>query len=352
MNDRTPAEHPSLVTHEAAHWHALQRAGGLTPQQQAQFMDWLVASPLHLREYLVMQRVADELSGALRAMAIDMDAPRAPLRDNVVALPLRARPVATAATARRPRPAALARVVGLAATLACVALLANTLWPRERHYAAAPGTPRTLVLDDGSRVHLAGDSELAVRIGVLQRRLELRRGQASFEVATDRRPFDVRAAGLRIEDIGTVFDVALLRERARIEVAQGRVKVWDARADTRAPLADLRAGQRARIAYADHATAITREDPQGMTAWWDGRIVFRDETLQDVAERFNRLNRTQLRIDDAAAGTLRLTGNLRADDIDSLLAYLRDQPSLDVRRDGERLHVRRRVAAAMPPARL
>lgn len=347
MSRSAPAEHPSLVTHEAAHWHALQRAGGLTPQQQAQFMDWLVASPLHLREYLAMQRVAGELAGALHAMEIDVDALLAPPRDNVVALPVR--PSATAP--RRPRATALARGAGLAAALACIALLAGTLWPRERHYAAAPGTPRMLVLDDGSRVHLAGDSELAVRIGVLQRRLELRRGQASFGVAADRRPFDVRAAGLRIEDIGTVFDVALLRDRARIEVSQGRVKVWDARAGAAAPLADLRAGQRAHIAYADHATAVTREDPQDMSAWWDGRIVFRDETLQDVAERFNRLNRTQLQIDDAAAGALRLTGNLRAGDIDSLLAYLRDQPSLDVQREGERLHVRRRGDAATPPAR-
>jgi len=90
-----PAPRPSLAN-EAAHWHALQRQGGVTPEQQRQFMKWLVTSPAHLREYITVSRVASELSDALRGMAVDLDAliaagpPAAD--DNVVALPVRRRP--------------------------------------------------------------------------------------------------------------------------------------------------------------------------------------------------------------------------------------------------------------------
>ncbi|WP_434030869.1 FecR family protein [[Pseudomonas] boreopolis] len=348
-----PAQHRAHATHEAAHWHALHRAGELAPEQQAQFMDWLVASPLHLREYLAIQCIAGELGGALRSMDIDLDAllaapPHAP-RDNVVALPLASTPRPAPAAARRPR---LARAFALAATLAGVAVLAHGFWPREHVHETGLGAPRAFVLDDGSRIHLAGGSAIAVRMSWLQRRIELRRGQASFEVAPGRRPFEVRAAGLRIEDIGTTFDVALRQRQAQVEVAEGRVKVWDGHAPSAPLLADLRAGQSARIAYRDRATRISEEDPQAMTAWWNGRVVFRDEPLSEVAERFNRLNRTQLRIRDAEAGALRLTGNLRGGDIDSLLAFLRDQPTLDVRRAGDELLIGRRGGAAAAPKRL
>lgn len=67
-----------------------------------------------------------------------------------------------------------------------------------------------------------------------------------------------------------------------------------------------------------------------MHAWRQRRIVFRDAPLATVAEDFNRLNRTRLLIDDAAAGALRLTGNLRGDDIASLRAFLDGQPNLRV----------------------
>lgn len=354
--------HPSQLTREAAHWHALQRAGGLTPEQQAKFMDWLVASPLHLREYLMVQRVAGELAGALRAMENDVDAllataPQAP-QSNVVALPIAPRriaptsPTSPASSTPHRRRGAL-RALALAATLAGVAVLAQGFWPREQLQETARGAPRAFVLADGSRVHLAGDSAIAVKMGPLRRRVELRRGQASFEVAPGRRPFDVRAAELRIEDIGTIFDVALRHAQARVDVAEGRVKVWDERAPAASvPLADLHAGQSARIAYKDRAIQVNDEDPAAMTAWWSGRVVFRDETLLEVAERFNRLNRVQLRIEDADAAALRLTGNLRGDDIDSLLAFLRDQQSLDVRRVDGGLLVRRRGGASAASGRL
>ena len=59
---------------EAARWYSLQREGVLNQAQQARFMDWLLASPAHLREYLAVGHVAIELGEALRAAPDDVDA--------------------------------------------------------------------------------------------------------------------------------------------------------------------------------------------------------------------------------------------------------------------------------------
>jgi transmembrane sensor len=342
------------ITLEAARWHALQREGGLDRAQQARFMAWLVTSPAHLREYIAVGRVAGELGDAMQAMAIDVDAlinhvPAGTASDNVVTLPLRRRAPPSALPAQPPRrwlPRAMAATVAMLA----VGMMVHLAWPQSRHYTAAHGAPRNVQLPDRSVVHLNAESELTVRYTLFQRRVQLIRGQASFVVARGRRPFTVHAAGLQVRDIGTTFDVSLLREQARIGVAEGRVHIL--REDgTGRLLADLRAGQSARVDYRDHTVSISREDVDTMTGWWQRRIVFRDVPLREVADQFNRLNTVRVHVVDAGAGELRLTGNLRGDDVASLRAFLDDQPTLATTREGDRILVRTRAEKADHAAR-
>ncbi len=342
-----PAPRPTIAN-EAAHWHALQRQGGLTAAQQRQFMTWLVTSPAHLREYITVSRVASELSDALRGMAVDLDALIAagspPADDNVVTLPVRRRPPPHPAS-RTPR-RHLPGIAAAAALLLGVVFAGHLVWPQTRHYVAAHGTPRSFALPDHTVVHLNAESELSIRFTLLSRRVELSRGQASFVVADDRRPFAVHAAGLEVRDIGTTFDVSLRREQARIEVAEGSVQVRGDSGQGRL-LADLRAGQSAHIDYRDQTVSLRQQHVDTMTAWWRRRVVFQDEPLREVAEQFNRLNDVRLWLDDDVAGALRLTGNLRGDDLASLRTFLDQQPSLQTEVVGKQIRVSSRTTTEL-----
>lgn len=336
------------IANEAAHWHALQRQGGLTAAQQRQFMTWLVTSPAHLREYITVSRVASELSDALRGMAVDLDALIAagspPADDNVVTLPVRRRPPPHPAS-RTPR-RHLPGIAAAAALLLGVVFAGHLVWPQTRHYVAAHGMPRSFALPDHTVVHLNAESELSIRFTLLSRRVELSRGQASFVVADDRRPFAVHAAGLEVRDIGTTFDVSLRREQARIEVAEGSVQVRGDSGQGRL-LADLRAGQSAHIDYRDQTVSLRQQHVDTMTAWWRRRVVFQDEPLREVAEQFNRLNDVRLWLDDDVAGALRLTGNLRGDDLASLRTFLDQQPSLQTEVVGRQIRVSSRTTTEL-----
>ncbi|PPV08120.1 FecR family protein [Xanthomonas bromi] len=343
------------LTEEAAHWHALQRMQPLDADQQARFMEWLTASPAHVREYLAVAQVAGALGEALGAMALDVDAllladrqrDAGPAR-NVVALPLPPRGAADAATRTR-RPRSVARrphwQVGLAAMLALLTVVGGWAWPRTTTYATAHGEQRRVQLADRSVVHLNADTRIQATMTPWSRRLQLLRGQASFAVAPDRRPLQVRALDLRVEDIGTAFDIALHGQQARIDVSAGRVHVWRADRPAQPMLANLSAGQSARIDGAGRVE-LSNEDVATMQAWQQQRIVFRDEPLRNVAEDFNRLNRLQLHIDDAHAGALRLTGNLRSDDLAGLRAFLAQQPDLRLEQRSDALH----IVSRAPPA--
>jgi transmembrane sensor len=328
------------IEEQALEWHALQRQGGLTATQQAQFMEWLVTSPEHLREYLAVGRFAAELAEAMRAMPAD-DASREPEQaDNVVLWPReRTRQAPLPGRSRRAR---MPRFAAAAVVVLAVGFIAHLAWPQSVPYVAAHGQPRRIELPDGTVAHLNAESALRIRYGLTQRRIELERGQASFIVADDRRPLSVHAAGLQVQDIGTTFDVSLQREQARIGVAEGRVAIIGEEGDGRI-LADLSAGQSARVAYRDQLVRLTDEDADAMLAWWTRRIVFRDEALREVADQFNRLNVTQLDVDDDA-GALRLTGNLRGDDLASMRAFLDQQPTLVTHVTPHGIRVSSRVA--------
>lgn len=328
MTERNPA--PGRIAEEALEWHARQRQGGLQAAQQAEFMEWLVASPDHLREYLAVGRLAAELADAMRAMPVDArqsGAPSPAHAGNVVALPARRR--MREVPVPNPHRAYGRRWLAAAVLVLTVGFALRMAIPQSTHYTAAHGQPRRVELPDGTVAHLNAESSMRVRFGPFRRRIELERGQASFVVAEDRRPLSVHAAGLQVQDIGTTFDVSLQREQARIGVAEGRVQVIGEDGEGRM-LADLHAGQSARVAYRDQAVTVRDEDVDAMTAWWTRRIVFHDESLRDVADAFNRLNATRLQVDDAA-GAMRLTGNLRADDLASMRAFLDQQPMLVTR---------------------
>lgn len=353
-----PIEHPSSLTRAAAHWHALQREGELSPSQQAAFMQWLLVSPEHLREYMAISNVAGALGEAFRGMPIDVDALlQAPAPndniDNVVRLSPRPAPAPITRTVRTPSPSPspspsrrIPRIAAAAALMLGVGVITTLAWPRTGHYVAAHGGPRQITLADNTVVHLEAESEMSVRMTLLGRRVELERGQASFVVGKDRRPFAVHAAGLQVTDIGTTFDVSLLREQARIGVSEGRVHVRGDGGRGRM-LANLGAGQVAQVDYRDQRVRVGQEDAASMTAWWNGRLVFRDEPLRDVADRFNRRNTLRLHVSDAA-GALRLTGNLRADDVASLRAFLDQQPTLVTESGADGIQVRLRGAAPRP----
>lgn len=337
------------IAQEALEWYALQRQGGLDASQQAQFMDWLVASPDHLREYLAVGEFAAELAEVMRELPADTagaEALAAPARSNVVVLPVK--PVRKRAEPARPRKHAGRLAIAATVVLALGAAL-RIGWPQSARYVATHGAPVRIELPDGTVAHLNAESALRIRFSLLERRVELERGQASFVVAEDRRPLAVHAAGLVVRDIGTTFDVALQREQARVAVTEGRVHI-SGDEEANSLLADLRAGQSARVTYRDHAVSVRDEDPGAMTAWWSRRIVFRDEALRDIADQFNRLNTQRLHV-DAAAGALRLTGNLRADDLDSIRAFLDQQPSLITRHSPDGIRVSARAQESGAPVK-
>lgn len=354
----------ALIATQAQTWFVLHRSGELTASQRQQFMNWLCESPAHAHEYVALagfmqdlQRAAAQnttpaqvLVARARAEAdADVVQPLFPTMDvdSVERFP-----------SRRGRAHIWAAAAAVVATIA--ALLTGGWWFQERnHYQTAHAEQRSWRMPDGSTVHLNSSSEIRVRFDDRQRRVDLLRGQALFQVAKDaQRPFWVYAGDAAAKAVGTEFDVYRRPDRTLISVLEGRVAVWrlpDVFEQARHALdSDVSMGRRQLIAQLDAdqqamISANTAEvSPRGGTvrktvAWLQRQVVFDHDPLGSAIEEFNRYAERRIRVVGPELRAMEISGIFSAYDADAFLRFLERQPDISIERGEEIV-----VSAAAP----
>jgi transmembrane sensor len=329
------------------------REHGLSTEQRREFLAWLQASPMHVREYLAVAKLAVDLRAALQSVDTPVEELVAAALnepdDNVVALDAR-KPARTSSRKRDDQPQEtmdrVRRVAVLAASISALAVAGLGWWsvtkmPLQKDYRTAHGEQRAVRLDDGSVLHLNTDSIVHVNYSRAERRIEVKRGQILFKVVKDeQRPFRVTVGSTEVVAVGTEFDVRRARDDVFVTVVAGAVavkKIASALSDVAAAAAvaapvRLMAGQQARMS-ASKAVDIRPVDVRRAVAWVQQIIMFDGETLQNVAAEFNRYGMTQLIIEDPRVATLRISGVFNAYDLDSFVLYLENLKGLEIHRD-------------------
>lgn len=380
---RTDDQMNALIAEQAAEWYVAHRDGGLAPSQRQAFIHWLRISPVHVAEYLSIASMARDIGDAARQDDTPLQSllREAGMPSHVVLLDGITHPSAPGAvvlrdyrirTARGRRatrashPSFVRWAAGCAAVaLAALALVGGLQWHVSRSqvqdYATRHGEQRSLQLPDNTVVRLNSDSAIVVSFDRRQRRVEITRGQAYFEVAKDPlRTFGVQVDGLLIKDIGTTFDVYRQGTDTTVTVAEGRVQVWRASApttgwfglDRRPPMPqghtrilDLAAGRQARIAASGTVESQGPVDVGRATAWTQGNIAFENQSIAAVAAQFNRYNSQQISVDDPRIASLPITGTFDAHDVSTFLAFLDSLPGVRTETSGSRI----RVVATLAP---
>lgn len=315
------------ATEQAVAWLISLQGGGMSAGERGEFVDWLRESPVHIREML---RVS-QIDQALKAFNWDGIPTAEQTADNVVRL--------TGGTTRPPlrRTSFLTASRAIAAGLAVVALAAGgwlALKANGTMVRTQLGEQREMTLADGSIVNIAPLTELRIRYTSDQRSIELRRGHALFRVSTDRRrPFVVDAGAAVVRAVGTSFDVDRTEDAVRVAVVKGRVLVsrGGAASGTGRPhiaaaphAVQLAANQAVEVPSRALVLHVHKVDGAARAAWVTGTLVFEDETVAEVARRFNLHNVAQLQILDPQLAQRRISGAFKASDPESFVAFIRE----------------------------
>lgn len=397
------------ILEEASAWFVDFRVGDVDVECRAEFDRWLRQSPEHIRAYLEIARAYHSLSelSAEQVAKLSELTSLAPGDQNVVRLEPNAphdpatnptsRSAASTrgATGKRSSASAIGDVssrsrpkIGrwISASMAAAAAAGVIAWialPRYS-YSTGIGESRTITMTDGSMITLNALSEIRVRYTKTARLIDLRAGQAFFQVAENKdRPFIVRSGFAVVKDVGTQFDVDRAAKSTTVTVVEGRVALYSAdeassafstqeelgpgvspdgaSAVTRTPQSTSRvasgssvppdpqasggssgillaAGEQAVVSEHEISTQI-HANVSAATSWLKHRFVFDGSHLSDVVDQFNRYNARQIVIDSAALNDVRISGIYSSTDPNSFLRFLRAQPGIEVTQVDGAFHI-------------
>jgi transmembrane sensor len=349
-NDAFFDREPTPLEQAALDW-VVRVERGLAADQERELAGWLAAHPRH-RElfaefggtWTLMGRVAGEAPAGVSGVSVaersssetlafdsSSSTPAVPValwRRRAFWMPVAAAAaIAIAGVSWRPQPAAQGVVM-----------------------ATEVGVSREMALPDGSSVELNTNSTVVTSFTATERRVRLEKGEAYFQVAKDAaRPFVVDAAGVGVRAVGTAFNVRVHATAIEVLVTEGTVRVGSAPlvANARNPALEVGAGERvfvpigasdAPVATAATSSGVARvpaDEVQRRLAWQGRRLDCSDTPLSEMVAEFNRYNRHQLAVPDAALAAMRFGGSFRPDDREGFVRMLRDNFGILAEERGE-----------------
>lgn len=344
------------IADEAADWAIRVDGGTLVLDDREALAKWLRVSPVHVDEFLLAVSLLSGLEtiGPKGTRSVDdlLDS----LSNDVIALPNQSRQDPENDNA----PDSVSRkftwkygLFGLTGALIC-AVVSVAWWPVAGDSSGQPrgivqadisgevyttdiGEQRSIVLEDGSLVHVNTQSKVAIRLSEQVRIVELLEGEALFEVAHDpARPFRVIAGDTVTEAIGTKFNVHRTATGVKVVVVEGKVAVENEKnalnnpetqsASSAARMTDgrllLAAGEK--ISFVPNASPqiISGSNVAAETSWRSRQLTFESDNLQTIVNEFNRYNRIQISISDPGLANTQFSGIFDADDPESLVEFL------------------------------
>lgn len=311
----------------AAKWFARLTAHDVSPEDRAEFVRWIEQSSEHKSAYEQVSAVWLDIDHIDRA-ALDELA-----RDASVSPDSLWRKVSAVFS----RPLVAAGAVGVTASaigavIAFSVLTAPTAVQVATLYETAVGERREVALDDGSEITLNTGTTLRVEYSKGERNVMIEEGEAFFAVAPDQdRPFRIAAGPGRIEVLGTRFNVRFNRDETRVAVVEGRVAFSMASQSappgrqSQAVLTTGEGGKASDVSGLD----LYPVDIEQITAWREGRFVFRATPLSDVVSEINRYSAKPVRLDEDLSA-LKITGVFSTERIPDLLAALEDVAPVEV----------------------
>ncbi len=327
---------------EAAAWLVRSQSNALTAADRVALTDWLRESPLHVAAMLCVSHTDHALASFDAWDSIPVEPPE--VGDAVVEWP-------SSALSREPVKAWSTpwRVAATASAVVLMGVMVAGLWWQGliggSVFRTSTGERRDVALQDGSTLRLGPQTRVRVQLTRGERRVVLEAGEAVFKVAKDvARPFLVDADGTRVRAVGTEFGVEKRAGGVLVTVAEGRVAISRSEtflsSPTNAPDANavvaLAAGEQLSVpSKGARRTSIRKVDTASSLAWANGRLIFDNDSLATVVDRFNQYNSVQIKVTDQQLATRRISGSFDATDLDSLLGFLKSAVPVEIQRESD-----------------
>jgi transmembrane sensor len=297
--DRNPDLIPPERLAEAGVWVARLHSGEPDKIAMAGVKRWLKAHPMNVRALELCTEIWEESANLRRITPFETQAASAPRKYGFL-------PLAAAAVA-----------------LLLVGALVLWLLPAA-DLTTEVGEQRLVTLKDGTHVFLNTATRIAVKYDANTRWVELKSGEALFDVAKKPTwPFIVKAGDRQIKALGTSFVVRRDATQTAVTLVEGTISVTPAGSTPaiRNSRGDALAAPRAftltpgqRLTFLGEQTRLEVTSLEKAVAWRRGEIIFDDTTLYDAVAELNRYSKDKLLVEQPEARAMRVTGLFQTGD--------------------------------------
>ncbi len=191
--------------------------------------------------------------------------------------------------------------------------------PKTSIYAPA-GSRVSFTLPDGTEGMLNSGSTLAYAMPFTSDRAVSLTGEAWFEVAHDEKhPFTVDAGDLDLTVLGTTFNVSAYPEENYVEVVLESGKVL---ANCEHYKDGMIMSPSEKLVYENGRVTRSTTDPSKYSSWTDGKLVFRSDSMSEVARRIERWYNVRVEIMDDDLEKYSFRATFEDDPLEEVLKFL------------------------------
>ncbi len=165
-------------------------------------------------------------------------------------------------------------------------------------------------------------------------------GEGYFEVASNEKvPFIVKTDELNITAYGTSFNVMAYSDEQNIEttLVEGKVKVE--KPDTKC-FAYLEPGCRSVFLKGTNKLKTGKVDTRFYTSWKDGKLIFRNESIDEIARKLERWFNCTIILEDGALEDFHYTGNIEMETLREVIELIRITTPIDYTYNKETREIR------------
>jgi ferric-dicitrate binding protein FerR (iron transport regulator) len=168
-----------------------------------------------------------------------------------------------------------------------------------------------ITLSDGTQAWLNSGTTLRYpdHFGSKSRSVEVI-GEAFFKVAKmAEKPFTVNSTDLKIEVLGTSFNFSAYQKDniSSVTLVEGKVSIQD---NGGVSIAQLRPGQIAQKVNSSQKLEIKEINTSSYSAWTEGKMLFEDERLDQIAVKLERWFNVEISFADPELKSRRFTGTI------------------------------------------
>ena len=299
--------------------------------------EWRKLSSENEIEFSQMEKLYNDSSSLRNVIPVDTDAAWMKLKNTISIQPEQGKIISIKPATSRINFIRIAASILIVAGLGMLAFFLTL--PAEDKLAEikSDNVVRKEKLPDGSTVTLNKNTTLAYSTDHFSRkRIVKLKGEAFFDVVHDEKnPFLIEAADLKIEDVGTSFNVQAKENPgiAIISVVSGEVKITTLTGQ----VFNLVAGEEATYNVKTKIVSKKESVEENISAYADRVFVFENAELKTVVDVLNDVYDSQLTIENHKLDSCRITVTFDNEAIDDIATVIAETLGLEIKKSNEQI---------------